>query len=124
MKYTSEFDSVIGICTVRVTGEYRRPEDSDTLKRFAVDFFTEHQCHLFLIDMTKTEVIGGIMSTFSAAAPRNELAQLLRKIKTAFVPKELTVNDHFFENVAVNRGFLVHAFDKLDKAVEWLKQSE
>ncbi|MBN2000298.1 hypothetical protein JW935_22300 [candidate division KSB1 bacterium] len=122
MKYTSEFDNTSGICTVRVTGEYRRPDDSDKLKHFAIDFFMEHGCRLFLFDMTQTRVISGTMPTFNAANPPDELAQSLRKIKTAFVRRELDEDDRFFENVAVNRGFPLRAFDSFDKAVEWLKQ--
>jgi hypothetical protein len=124
MEYTSEFDSGSGICTVCVTGEFRRPEHSDELKRFAVDFFTEHGCRLFLIDMTQTEVIGGTMPTFDAANPQGELAQSLRKIRTAFVRRELTEEDRFYENVAVNRGFQLHACTTTDEAVKWLRQSK
>ena len=124
MKYTSEFDSINGICTVSVTGKYRRPEDSDELKRFAVDYFTKHGCRLFLIDMTQAEVIGGTMGSFKAANPQGELAQSLREIKTAFVRQELTRDDLFYENVAVNRGFQLRAFDTLYKAIEWLKQNK
>ena len=124
MKYTSEFDSINGICIVRVTGEYHRPEDSDELKRFAVDYFAEHGCHLFLIDMTQAEVIGGTMAAFNAANPQGKLAQSLREIKTAFVRQELTRDDLFYENVAVNRGFQLRAFDTVYKAIEWLKQDK
>jgi hypothetical protein len=124
MKYTFEFDSINGICTVQLTGEYRRPEDSYELKRFAVNFFTEHGCHQFLIDMTQAEVTGGTMAAFNAANPQGGLVQSLREIKTAFVRQELTRDDLFYENVAVNRGFQLRAFDTLYKAIEWLKQNK
>jgi hypothetical protein len=122
LKFTSELDSRNGVCTVHVTGEYRRPEDSDTLKRFAVDFSIEHGCYLFLIDLTQAEVSGGTMPTYDAANPKGELADRLRKLKTAFVREDLTEEDRFFENVAVNRGFELRAFDSVEKAVEWLVQ--
>ena len=122
MEYTSELESTSGICTVRVSGEFRRPEDSNDLKQFAVDFFVEKGCRLFLIDLTQAEVIGGTIQAFDAANPQGEIAQPLRNIKTAFVRRKLTENDRFYENTAFNRGYLLRAFDSLDKAVEWLKQ--
>jgi hypothetical protein len=78
---------------------------------------------LVFFDMTNADVIAGTMPTFNAANPKGELVQELRTIKTAFVRHELTEDDRFFENVSVNRGFQVGAFDSLDKALEWLKPS-
>lgn len=124
MEYTSEFDRVTGICTVRVTGLYRRPEDSDELKRFAVGFSSKTGCRLFLVDLTDTEVVGGTMPTFKAASPQGALGQALRDLKAAFVRRELTPQDRFFEDVAVNRGFRLRAFEKLDEAAKWLIQGE
>ncbi len=123
MEYTSEFDSTNGICTVHVTGEFHRPVDSDKLKRFAVDFSVEHGCFLFLIDLTQAEVTGGTTATFDAANPQGAIADGLRKIKTAFVRRELTEDDLFYENVAVNRGFQLRALDTVEKATEWLMEN-
>ena len=123
MRYTPEFDSTNGICIIRVTGEYQRPQDSDIMKHIAIDIFTKQGYRLFLIDLTQAKVMSSTMSTFFAANPKGELAEKLRKIRTAFVRRELTADDHFYENVAINRGFQLHAFDTLDKAVEWLKQT-
>jgi hypothetical protein len=123
MEYISQFDGANGICTVRVSGVFRRPNDSDELKQFAVRYSREQGCQRFLFDMTNAEVIAGTMPTFNAASPKGELAQALRTIKTAFVRPELTEDDRFFETVAVNRGFPLRAFDSLDNALEWLKTS-
>jgi hypothetical protein len=62
------------------------------------------------------------MPTFDAANPRDEVAKSLRDIKTAFVRRELSNDDRFYENVAFNRGFQLHAFNSVEKAVEWLRQ--
>lgn len=122
MEYTSEFDRTTGICTVRVTGTFLRPDDSDKLKCFAVDFFTEHGCRMFLIDIRQAEVVGGTMGTYSAATPKGELAQALSKLRTAFVRQELTADDSFYENVAVTRGFQLRAFDTIERAASWLQK--
>jgi hypothetical protein len=124
MEYTSEYDSTSGICIIRVTGNYRRPEDSDRLKLLVIEKSSEHGCNLFLVDLTQAEVSGGTTQTYEAANPKGEVARSLRKVKAAFVRQKLTQNDHFFENVAVNRGFKLQAFDTFDKAVEWLRGSK
>ena len=121
MKFTSELDSESGICRVYVTGEYHRPEDSDQMKQFAVDYSASHGCHRFLMDLTQAEITGGTMDTYKAANPQGELAEPLRKLRTAFVRNKMTEDDSFFENVAVNRGYMLRAFDSIAKAVEWLK---
>lgn len=59
MKYTSEIDCATNICTVRITGKYFRPKDSEELKHLAVNTYTEHGCNLFLFDMTQAEIIMG-----------------------------------------------------------------
>lgn len=120
MHYTSGLNRSTGICTVHVTGQYRRPGDSDELKRFAVDFSKEHGCRLFLIDLTQAEVLSGTIDTYNAANPQGAIAESLRKFRTAFVRRELTEDDCLYENVARNRGFQLRAFDSIEKAKEWL----
>lgn len=75
-------------------------------------------CRLFLIDLTQADVIGGTIQAFGAANPQGEIAQSLRNVKTAFVRRKLTEDDHFYETTAVNQGYLLRAFDSMDKAVE------
>ena len=122
MKYTSEFDGNSGICTVRVTGEYRRPEDSDRLKSFAVEFSGKHKCHLFLFDLSQADVISGPYSSFESGNPKGEFAEKLRYVKTAMVRKRLTEDDYFFETVAVNLGYPIRVFTSFEKAVQWLSE--
>lgn len=122
MKYSSEIDKTNGICRVKVTGKFIRPDDSDELKHFALGIFTNNGCCRFLIALTEAEVVGGTMPTYDAANPTGEIANSLRRIKTAFVRRELSEDDRFYENVAVNRGFSLRAFDKCEIAVEWLTQ--
>jgi hypothetical protein len=123
MEYTSELDSTGNICTVHVTGKLYSPKDGDELKRAAVRIYSEHACSLFLFDMTHAEIVTGTMQAFDTGSPQGELAERLRRFKVAVLYSDLTEHEQFFENVAVNRGFRVHVFNEIDKAVEWLKQS-
>lgn len=120
MNYTSELDDNSGICTVRVTGEYRRPDDSDRLKRFAVEFSEKYKCGLFLFDLSQADVVSGTYSSFEAGDPEGELAEKLKYVKTAMVRNYLTEDDYFFETVAVNRGYQVRIFKSFENAVQWL----
>ena len=121
MKYTPEFDSTTNICRVRVGGTIHCPKDADELKQFARDFFAEHGCFHFLFDFKQADIVLGTMGAFYTGAPKGEMAQSLRPFKVAAVVPVITENLSFFENVAVNRGFNVHVFDHIDKAIEWLR---
>jgi hypothetical protein len=120
MKYTSKIDNTTNICTVRIIGQFRRPDDADEMKRFAVKISAQHGCHRFLFDMRKAEISGGIMDIFEAASPQGDLADSLRQFRVAVLVSYINEDEHFFETVAVNRGFELHTFDELDKAVGWL----
>jgi len=122
MKYSVRIDENSGICWIHVTESFVRPDDSDMLKRLAADIFANNGCCRFLIDLTEAHVVGGTMSTFKVANPEGAIAETLKRIKSAFVRHVLSEEDRFFENVAVNRGFPVRAFETCEKAVEWLMQ--
>jgi len=124
MRYETDFDDADGICSVRIEGTYRRPEDSNELKGFAVTYAAEHGCRRFLFDLRDAEIVGGTMETFSAATPEGDLARSLRSVKTAFVRPKLSEDDRFFETVAVNRGFRLRAFETMERARTWLLDEE
>ena len=121
MEYTPEFDSANSICRVCVGGTIHGSKDADELKQFARDFFTEHGCRHFLFDMKQADIVIGTIEAFYTGSPQGEMAQSLRPFKVAAVVQEITEDLSFFENVAINRGFNVHVFDDIDKAIEWLK---
>jgi hypothetical protein len=121
MEYKFHFDEGSGICTVLVTGRHNRPQDSLTLQKFARDFGHERGCHLFLFDMTKAEIHGGTMETYkTGTVPVDpDFMQIRQRIALLY---STNMNKHIFmENVAINRGYQVRVFDKMDKAIEWLK---
>lgn len=121
MEYTVEYDEANGICTVRVTGKHKRPDDSLALQRFARDFDDERGCKRFLFDMTKAEIIGGTMEMFEIGTVPVDPNHKQKRQKVALVYSG-NLDDHkFMENVAVNRGYNLRVFDGIDKAIEWLK---
>jgi hypothetical protein len=121
MKYTYHFDEASGICTVHVTGKHRRPEDSMTLQQFARSFGDEHGCRRFLFDMTKAEIVGGTGDTFKTGTVPGDKNHKQTMQKISLVYSGDLADHKFMENVAVNRGYQLRVFDRLDKAIEWLK---
>jgi len=126
MKYTWEYDKANDICIIRVADgeEFHRPEDSYELKRFGIRYHREHGCRRFLVDLTNANVVGSTMQAYDAANLQGELAEGHIGLKAAFVRRELSKDDHFYENVSLNRGFQVRAMDSIEKAIKWLKQNE
>ena len=124
MKYTTQFDEGSGICTICVTGEHKRPEDSLALQQFARDFGDERGCDLFLFDMTKAEITGGTMATFQTGTVPTDPDHKQVKQKIALVYSGNMADPKFMEDVAVNRGYLLRVFNEIDKAIEWLGPEE
>jgi hypothetical protein len=122
MKYISTIDSATNICTVRIMGKFRRPEDADEMKRFAIKISAQHGCRRFLFDMREAEISGGTLDILAAASPQGDFADSLRHFRVAVLVSHVTDDEHFFETVAVNRGFQLHTFDEFDKGFEWLTE--
>ena len=122
MEYTSNYDSDISICTVYVTGTYKRLEDSTILKHFACNFYKKKGCRNFLFDMTKAKIESSTFGTFESGNPPDELSGTLRNLKVAILFSEITEDDKFFETVAVNRGYRMQIFAKIEEAIEWLNK--
>ena len=122
MKLSTELDREKKIFIVHVTGKYRRPHDGFEAQRFVIKSYEEHGCRRVLLDLTKAEVIAGTLPTYQTANPEPDVAQELRKFSFAAVYAEISEDDRFFETAAINRGLRVRAFEKLEKAVEWLEK--
>lgn len=121
MEYTTDFDEASGICTIRITGQHKRPQDSLTIQKFTRDFSEERNCKMFLIDMTQAEFIGGTMDIFKTGTFPNDQNHRQVTHKYALLYSEILDDHKFLENVSVNRGYQVRMFDNVDKALEWLK---
>jgi len=121
MEYTVDFDETNGICTIRITGQHKRPQDSLTLQKFSRDFSEERDCKLFLLDLTRAEFIGGTMDLFKTGTFPEDKNHRQISHKYALLYSEILDDHKFLENVSVNRGYRVRMFNDIDKALEWLK---
>lgn len=123
MEYTTEFNDTKEICTVRVTGRHKRPDDSMLLQQLALDIGDEHGCQRFLFDMTQAEIIAGIMETFEVGTVPIDHDQKMLRNRVALVYKGDLSQHKFMETVAFNRGYRMRVFaeDEMDQALEWLR---
>jgi hypothetical protein len=122
VEYVTEFDETKEICTIRVTGPIKRPQDSLRLQQLARDTGNETGCQCFLFDMRQAEIIGGTtMDAFEiGTVPVDPDRRQLRQ-KVALVYKSDVAAHKFMENVAVNRGYQLRVFDSMDDALAWLR---
>jgi len=121
MEYTTEFNETDGICTVRVTGIHKRPDDSVILQQFARDFGDERGCQRFLFDMTQADIVGGTTNTYLVGTVPVDPDRRQTRQKISLVYSGSITIHKFMETVAVNRGYQLRVFDRMDNAVEWLK---
>ena len=120
MECSYDIDKASRVCSVTVTGEYQSPQDGIELQRLSLRIHAEHECRLFLYDMTQARIASGVLQTFDLANPKPELAKGLRKLRGAVLYSSITERQRFFETVAVNRGFSIRVFDTRASAIEWL----
>ena len=124
MKYTTQYNSDLGICTVTVTGKHKRPDDSVLLQQFARDFGKEHGCSRFLFDMTQAKIIGTTLDTLQTGTVPADTDNKQESQQIALVYARDLDEHKFLENVAVNRGYNVQVFDQIEKAICWLISKE
>lgn len=124
MEYHHDHDQDSGICTVYVSGDHKRPDDSIILQEFARDFGREHGCIRFLFDMTNAVITGEFMDTFKVGTVPRDAEYEQIKQKTALLYSSLDDEIKFMEDVAVNRGYQLKVFDQREEAINWLKSSK
>lgn len=120
MKYTFKFNEAKGICMVHVTGQHKRPDDSMALQKLARDLGNEHGCQRFLFDMTQADIISSTMGTFTTGTVPVDTDHTQVRQRIALVYSGDLSDPRFMENVAVNRGYQLRVFDRIDDAMEWL----
>lgn len=122
MKYVITYILEKGICTVDVTGEVRRPDDSIELQKLSWRYSRENGCCKFIFDMRAATVIGGASAIHEVAeAPSTEgvdpdgfhIALVYAAIDTATLGMQYLLE---------TRGFDVRVFDCLDAANLWIEQ--
>ena len=124
MEYTTEFDEENKIFFIRVKGELCRPVDSLSLQKIVRDFHLERGYTRFLIDMRRAQIIGETGDTFSIGTIPVDTDEKMKFTphKVALVYSSTSVDEILLENVAVNRGYNLKVFIKIDKAIEWFKK--
>ncbi len=120
MHYTYELDNDSGICIVRVTDTFKRPEDAAEMQQLVCKLYEETGCGAFLFDMRRVDVVASVLFTYDTVVFEAAKLHVLRKLKAAVLYSEVTEEECFFENVAVNRGFPLRVFDSLDDSLDWL----
>jgi len=123
MNYTTEFDKVNKICIISVKGKLRRPDDSLAIQKLVRDYHYEKGYSRFLIDMRQAQIISGTTDTFliGTVSVDTDLKMKMTPHKVALVYSSTNVDEIFLENVAVNRGYNIKVFTKIDKAIQWFK---
>ena len=119
MKYVTEFDETTNICTMRVTGEFKRPDDSLLLRQVFIDLRAERGCRQFLCDMRQAEIKGEWNVATKAIPVHSDPSY--NDLKVAMVYSADLSEIKLIESVASSRGHLVTVFTDIDKAAEWLK---
>jgi hypothetical protein len=122
MGFEVEYDDANDLCTLRVVGRYGGLDDTRAAQRIVASAHAERGFWRVLIDMTQADVSVNTLDIFEAGNPQGEMAAHLRKLKSAFLYREITENLRLLETVATNRGFRVRVFDQHDKALEWLRE--
>ena len=121
MEFTTEFDEAKGICVVRATGRHKRPDDSLVLQKLARDIGDERGCQRFLFDMTQAQIIAETVDTFHTGTVPVDVDRKQARQRIALVYAGNLSDHKFVETVALNRGYQLRVFDKMEEALEWLR---
>jgi len=122
MDYTFERLDSTDIGIIRVTGEFRSPEDGMKLQALSIRLHAELNVRRFIYDLTRRTFSSACMEAFATANPPVEMGRQLRRLRGAIIFSGLTDHERFLENVAMNRGYLLRVFDDMDQAMLWLQQ--
>ncbi len=121
MEHSTVYESDSGIYVVRVSGDYHRGRDSEMNKRLVSREFQAHGYRRFLFDMRGVRIQSDAIATYDAGSVSSGLREHLQHVRTAQVVDRISEDDRFFENVTVNRGFVLRVFTDLDEARAWLQ---
>ena len=123
MEFTTGFDETDKICTVYVTGRYKRPKDSITLQELARCIEKKQGYKRFLFDLTETTIISEVIDTYEAGTVPLDSDQKQLNQGIALIYANKTDDHKYLEKVASRRGYQVKVFNKKDEAVEWLRKN-
>ena len=84
MEYSLEFDDGNGLCKIRVTGDFKRPEDTRKLQHLALDYYRKNGCNLFLLDMTGSRIRTITIDTFHCAQITGEIDHTILRLNESY----------------------------------------
>jgi hypothetical protein len=121
MKYSTEFNEINSICTIQVTRDFLRPDDSLLLRQIIRDLAIEQSHRLFLCDLTQAEIKGKWTDAAPAITGYDDPKYKMATAKTALVYSSNLSDNKLLESTASTQGYLISVFDDIAKAIEWLK---
>lgn len=121
MDYSLELLSWDDVICLRVTGTYRRPDDSCVLLDIMMKAITQMNVSKVLLDMRQAEILGGSIGAylFGMIPRRAHIDPTLFTIASVY--SEITSEIETLEAVLTAGGFVFKAFDDDDEALRWLK---
>ncbi|MCP4896116.1 MAG: hypothetical protein GY906_03995 [bacterium] len=121
MDYVLEHLASKGILRIRVSGEYRRPNDSCPLMNVMIEAINKMGTDKLLLDMREAKIEGGTEGAHSLGkTPRMEQVGN-NSFKIAGVYTVILPETKVLETVLQDGGFVFRAFDDMDNAKDWLK---
>ena len=121
MQYSIQHDKQSDICTVQVTGQNRRPDDSLELQQFAIKYQKDTGCFRFLFDMTEAIIIGNTTDAYNTGiTPQRLGVEAYGPHRIALVYSDDLSKHKFMEEVLNSHGYNVRIFDDMTAATDWL----
>ena len=117
VSYDQENDCLIAHCQGIMDKEGQKKHAQEILK-----MATKHDCRCLLNDLRNATFEFSTIEIYEL--PRIlEIEGIDHSWRRAVLVKEEQIKEvHFFETVAVNRGYRVKIFAELNEAMEWLKE--
>jgi hypothetical protein len=122
MELKVEHDPKSNVCTIKVSGEHKRPQDSQKLFKIAGASAIEHKCSRFLFDMREATIIGRMYESYETVATAEQFG-ISRLFRIAAVYPVIIKEHEFMAEVGKNRGATAfRVFDDIDLARQWIEE--
>jgi len=121
MEHTIDININDDICTIKVSGMHKRPDDSFKLLSIAGQTNKENGCTSFIFDMREAKIISTTMSSALETVLQPEKYGVSNQFKIAVVYQKINKDHRFMESVGASRGARAFKiFEDFDKAHQWI----
>ncbi len=110
-----------GFMHLKVSGEYKRPEDSFVLEEFMVEALRTKGINRILLDFYHAEIEGGMSGAYSIGAGPRKPGVFPQDFKLAAVYKVIHADTLFLESSLRECGFFFKVFTNTQDALAWLE---